>query len=130
MTHVFCRGDQIHHEVLKNIGIQLCVGWLGAFIKDGGVLQQSIDSIYQGFKYDFKFASKVEGGKGKVTIQYLGYTESDLIETEVFEITNTDWKIFEKEIVVPKETYSIKIFISSENGNTLYIDDVSMINKG
>ena len=38
MTHVFCRGDQIHHEVLKNIGIQLCVGRLRASIKDGGAL--------------------------------------------------------------------------------------------
>lgn len=114
-------------NVEKGIGFD---GSYGAFIKDGGVLQQSIDSIYQDFKYDFEFASKVEGGKGKVTIQYLGYTESDLIETEVFEITNNKWEKYKKEIIVPEGTYSIKIFISSEQGNTLYIDDVSLINKG
>ena len=65
-----------------------------------------------------------------MTIQYLGYTESDLIETEVFEITNNKWEKYKKEIIVPEGTYSIKIFISSEQGNTLYIDDVSLINKG
>ena len=111
----------------KGIGYD---GSYGAFVKDGGVLQQNIDSIYQGFKYDFKFASKIDGGKGKVTIQYLGYTESDLIGTEVFEITNNVWEKFEKQITVPEGTYSIKIFINSEVGNTLYIDDVSLINKG
>ena len=94
------------------------------FIKDGGIIQQDIDSVYSSFKYNFSFEGK---GKGNVTLSYLGNSTIDKISQDIFSINNTSFEHFEKQITIPEGTKSIRILIDTENGSSFYIDNISMI---
>lgn len=99
-------------------------GSKGAFVKDGGVIQQDIDSVYSSFKYNFSFNAK---GKGNVTILYLGNSTMDKIGQEVFTIDNSNYEYFTKELSIPEGTKSVRILINTSNDSTLYIDNISMV---
>lgn len=96
----------------------------GAFVKDGGVIKQEIDSVYSSFIYDFSFNAK---GNGNVIVSYLGNSTIDKIGQEVFSIDNDEYEYFSKELKIPDGTKSVQILIDTNNGKTLYIDNISML---
>ena len=96
----------------------------GAFVKDGGIIRQDIDSVYSSFNYNFDFDAK---GKGNITLSYYGNSTIDRIGQDSFDINNNEYAHFSKKIKIPEGTKSIRILISTENGNTLYFDNMSMV---
>lgn len=102
-----------------------------AFVKDGGVLRQDIDSIYEGFKYDFSFdgmATSLEK-EVKATIKFLGNTTSDVLKSESITIDSTSFKTYSKEIEAPNGCESIRFEIVGSSGVTCYVDNISLLAK-
>lgn len=96
----------------------------GAFVKDGGIIRQDIDSVYSSFNYNFDFDAK---GKGNVSLSYYGNSTIDKIGQDSFDINNNEYAHFSKNIKIPEGTKSIRVLISTENGKTLYFDNMSMV---
>ena len=79
--------------------------------------------MYSLFNYNFDFDAK---GKGNITLSYYGNSTIDRIGQDSFDINNNEYTHFSKKIKIPECTKSIRILISTENGNTLYFDNMSM----
>lgn len=99
----------------------------GAFVKDGGVIQQSIDSIVPNQNFEFSFDAK---GNGTANVYFYGETEMDLLQSEVIEISNSTYEHFKKIIKSPSGTKSINILFDSSKGNELDFDNVSFTKAG
>lgn len=95
----------------------------GAYIKDGGVLSQEIDSIYSSFVCDLSFYAK---GEGNFKVSYLGNSSIDKINEETISISNNEYEYFSKTLNIPEGTKSIKIMIDTYNDKELFIDNVSI----
>lgn len=99
-----------------------------AVIKDGGVLRQDIDSVYDNYKYKLSFDAKalkqMEGAE--VRLNFLGSSTSDVLEQNKIEITSSDYTTYTKEFVAPKGSESIRIEVRSGNGNIVAIDNMKL----
>lgn len=95
-------------------------------IKDGGVARQFVDSIYENFTHSLSFYAK---GKGKFTLRYTGVTTSDILENKTINIDSNEYKLYSLELVAPTSSQTIRISIDTTSGNTVYVDNISLIQK-
>ena len=56
--------------------------------KDGGVVEQTIDAVYSGFKHNFDFMGK---GKGTVTIKYYSQDKTSPLHTETISVNSEEY---------------------------------------
>lgn len=115
-------------NVLPNIGTNdgsKC----GASIKDGGVLRQYIDSVYDGYKYNFSFDGKAIKGNDDASYLKVSFLNGgeESIKDEIFNIVNTgSFKNYKKEIEAPVNTEKIKIEVRTSTGNEVIVDNVRL----
>ncbi|MCH5171595.1 MAG: glycoside hydrolase family 16 protein [Erysipelotrichales bacterium] len=95
-------------------------------LKDGAVVYQTIDSVYHNFKYDFSFHAK---GKGRAIVAFYGKTTSETLDTITINIDEEDLTLFTKELIAPQNCQSIMINFDTSDGNSLLIDNLSLLNK-
>lgn len=95
-------------------------------IRDGGIIYQTIDSTYSGFKYDFSILAK---GRGRVTIRYYGAMLTDVLGTETINVDNDDLESFTKELTAPTNCRSIRISIDTSVGNEITVDNAILNQK-
>lgn len=102
-----------------------------AFLKDGGVLRQDIDSVYESYKYDFSFDAMVTNLEKEVnaTIKYLGNSVTDVIKKDTIKIDSTSFKKYSLQLEAPVGCESIRVEISGAKGVTCYIDNIAMLAK-
>ena len=115
-------------NILPNIGTNegnKCA----AFVKDGGVLRQYIDSVYDNYSYNFSFDAKALNANDNnsfVKVSFLnGGGES--LKDEVFTILNKDtFNHFDKTIQAPIGTDMVKVEVRTSTGNKVIIDNVRL----
>ena len=95
-------------------------------LKDGAVVYQTIDSVYHNFKYDLSFYAK---GKGRAIVAFYGKTTSDTLSMTTIDIDEEDLTLFNKELIAPKDCQSIMINFDTSDGNSLLIDNLSLLKK-
>lgn len=101
-------------------------GSVGAFIKDGGILEQSIDSVYSSFEYDFSFDAL---GFGRANITYYGASTLDVTGKTTVEASSTFYKNVSSHLVAPEGTKSMNIRFDTDNGKELKMDNISLIRR-
>lgn len=103
------------------------LGSVGAVIKDGGIIANRIDSIYEGMSYSIKFKAQSTSKNSALIIDYLDGS-SELIESKYFYITSETLADFTGEFTAPKGCDKIDITICNETGEvqTTIIDDIVM----
>lgn len=103
-----------------------------AFVKDGGVLRQDVDSVYDDFEYDFSFvASSSDLSKNhlKATIKFLGSSEEEILLSKQIGIDSSSFKKYETTLKAPKGSESLRFELRGEKGVTCYIDNIKLIQK-
>ena len=106
-----------------------------AFVKNGGVIRQTIDSVYDGYTYDFSFLGKPDKSNDEgcyMTLNFVGAASDDILGTQKFVINDaSDFQKYSARVTAPVGTESIKLEIRSGNGNRVIVDDVKleMVNK-
>lgn len=93
-------------------------------IRDGGVIYQNIDSVYNGFKHDFSLFAK---GEGKITIRYYGTTMTDVLSQETLNINCEELKEFNKELKAPSGCRSMRITIDAGIDKEITVDNMNLI---
>lgn len=79
----------------------------GVRVNQIGLVAQTIDSIYDGFKIDFSFYAK---GKGAVTVLFFG-NGNDPISQEVITVDSADFAKLSRSLVAPIGTRRVEIEI-------------------
>ncbi|CDE16610.1 o-glycosyl hydrolase family 16 [Clostridium sp. CAG:288] len=96
-------------------------------VSDGGIAYQMIDSVYHNFKHDFSVYAK---GKGKITIRYYSITENVYMNPQTIEVDSDELKEYRlTDLVAPATTQRIRINIETTTGNSITVDNVSLIQK-
>ena len=102
--------------VADGLGLQSSCG---VRVDSIGLVAQTIDSIYDGFKIDFSFYAK---GNGTVTVLFFG-NGNDPISQEVIQVGSADFAKFVKSLVAPTGTRRVEIEIVT-TGASIWVDDV------
>lgn len=105
------------------------ISYCSATIKDGGYLETSIDSVYEGFKYKFNFYAKSTVSDSKVRINFVPQGSSTYLSTLLVDVAQSDdYQLYTYEFVAPQGTYSLDInFVNMSNNGEFHIDDVELI---
>lgn len=101
----------------------------GAYIKDGGYLSQTIDSVYQGFNYHFSFNAQAANQGGKVVVNFINAYTTKALKSVVYPVTSTDWQNYEGDLEAPADAYAIRLEAYTSKGNALSLDDVILEKK-
>lgn len=102
-----------------------------AFVKDGGVLRQTIEAVYDGYEFDYEFKAKTEGTKGgTVSFQYYGANEETTLDTYSVNVNSLEGNLFKGTLKAPKGTEKIRIEVrAAENGNKIRLEDIAVTAK-
>ena len=96
-------------------------------ISDGGIAYQLIDSVYHNFKHDFSVYAK---GNGKITIRYYGITTNEVLDAKTIDVNSDELKEYVlSDLVAPAASQRIRINIETSEGNSIFVDNVSLIQK-
>lgn len=95
-------------------------------VSDNGIIYQLIDSVYHNFQYDFSFYAK---GNGRVSVIYFGKNNTDPLEIKTIDVNTLELTMKTLSLVAPEGAQSIRINIESSEGNSLLVDNVSMLRK-
>ena len=99
----------------------------GAEISGLGYLEQTVDSVYDGFVHELCFDAKGQGGYAEVA--FLGSYEADEIQTVRIDLDSASWKSYQETLTAPEGTYSLRLRFFG-NGNAIDVDNVSLTRKG
>lgn len=96
----------------------------------GEYLYQTISNAYPGFKYKLKIDAKLldNASSGVIEIYYKGIA-GNTIKKEVINVDSTDFKTYEKDIVMIDNSKKLQIDITSEDGTVIY-DNASLVYLG
>ena len=100
-----------------------------AMVQEGGVLRQNIDSVYEGYEYDFSFDGKALQGEGKALVKFLGASEDEVLEEQEIAISSSDFQTYGSSIKAPKGSQSLRLEFRSNKGVVTYIDNVKLYRK-
>jgi len=101
-------------------------GSCGLHIKDGGLLRQNIDSVYEGFKYHFSFHGKAYEKGGKVVLSFVNAYEAKAIQSVTYNVTDTSWKSYGGDVTAPADCYGVRIDAYGSTGNAMDLDDLTL----
>ncbi len=118
--------DQVTKQII-NTDQPLCVitrgvgmdATCGVQVDGIGVLKQTIDAVYQGFRLNLQLQAM---GKGTVTVKFQKHGGND-ISTEEISIDCNNWQQFSKQLVAPAGTVQIEIRITSVYGGQIFADN-------
>lgn len=88
-----------------------------------GLVGQTIDSIFDGFKLKLAFNAQ---GEGCVNVLFMGNGE-EIIEQKRITVDSQQWSEFMQELVAPDGTKRVEIEITSAFDTPIYVDDISLI---
>ena len=100
-----------------------------AMVQEGGVLRQNIDSVYEGYEYDFSFDGKALQGEGKALVKFFGASEDEVLEEQEIAISSSDFQTYGSSIKAPKGSQSLRLEFRSNKGVVTYIDNVKLYRK-
>lgn len=102
-----------------------------AFVKDGGVLRQEIEAVYDGYQYNYEFKAKADtSSSGTVTFHYYGANDETPLDSYTVNINSTDIQTYQGTLTAPEGTEKIRIEArTSGTGNKIMLDDFSITNK-
>ena len=102
-----------------------------AFVKDGGVLRQEIEAVYDGYQFNYEFKGKADrSSKGTVAFHYYGANDETPLKTDTVNITSESVETFKGILEAPKGTEKIRIEArTAGNGNKIMLDDFTITNK-
>ncbi len=105
------------------------VSFCSATIKDGGFLETSIDSVYEGFKYKLSFYAKSSSLDSKARINFVPQASSSYLSTLIVDVsTSEEYRYYSYEFIAPCDTNSLNInFINMSNNGEFHVDDVKLI---
>lgn len=106
--------------VAERIGAK---GSCGLKVDRIGLVGQTIDSIFDGFKLKLAFNAQ---GKGCVNVLFMGNGE-EIIEQKRITVDSQQWSEFMQELVTPDGTKRVEIEITSAFDTPIYVDDISLI---
>ncbi|MCR4562038.1 MAG: glycoside hydrolase family 16 protein [Bacilli bacterium] len=98
----------------------------------GEYLVQTISNAYEGYKYNLSFDGKLLSGEAEavVEIHYSTIKGKSLSkETIKINLDSTDWKTYEKALVVPETAGNLRIDLVVDKG-TAQFDNVSLVYQG
>lgn len=102
-------------------------GSVGAMVKDGGVLGQSIDTVYDNFTYELTFEAKGGTSDSSAALDIFYRSSVGTLKTETVQISGEEWKTYTVQLTAPVGCMSIQLeWYTDGDGNTVYIDNVSM----
>lgn len=99
-------------------------GTAGAVIKDYGVLNQTIDTIYRDFGYTLCFDAKTTG-TAYLELSYR--SEVSTLKNITVKIEGDDWKEYVSALTAPAGTTKLRMEFYTQAGSTAYIDNVSLV---
>lgn len=108
--------------VEEGIGIEESKGLV---IKDGGVVEQTIDAVYSNFKHKLEFNAK---GKGTVTIRYYSKDTTTPLDTKVINIDSESYKLYTLDLTAPKNSQTLRFTIDTVKGPTNAFDGEATVN--
>lgn len=99
-----------------------------AVIKDGGVLRQDIDSVYDNYRFKLSFDGKTNNisENAFLKLNFLGGSTSDVLSENIIQIDSTTFKNFSNEFTAPVGTNSIRIEVRSGEGNEVVVDNINL----
>lgn len=97
-------------------------GSCGLRVEKIGLVSQTIDSIFDGFKLKLAFNAQ---GKGCVNVLFMGNGD-DIREQKRIMIDAGEWQSFAQELTAPQGTKRVEIEITSEFDTPLFADDISL----
>lgn len=102
-----------------------------AFVKDGGVLRQDIEAVYDNYQFNYEFKAKADGNsKGTLSFLYYGANDESPLSTETVNINSSEVQTYKGELKAPKGTEKIRIEARTAGaGNKIMLDDFSITNK-
>lgn len=102
-----------------------------AFVKDGGVLRQNIEAVYDDYSFNYSFQAKTAAASQTGTLSYIFYgsSEDSELSREMITINTTDAKTYTGNIVAPKGTEKIRLEARASSGSKIYLDDLSLTRK-
>lgn len=109
--------------VKDSIGIEESKGLV---IKDGGVVEQTIDAVYSNFRHEFDFYAK---GKGTVTINYYSQDKTSPLKTETININSEAYQKYNLSLTAPKNSQMVKFTLDTFNGEEVNFDNISLYQK-
>lgn len=117
-----------HKPVEDLVYLEKGVGYLGtvgAVIKDGGILSERVDSVYEGMKYNVNFKAKSTSSTSALIIDFLNGS-NDIISSQYFYISSNSLTDFSGQFTAPEGTNCIDITICNETGvsQTTVIDNI------
>lgn len=106
--------------VAERIGAK---GSCGLKVDRIGLVGQTIDSIFDGFKLKLAFNAQ---GEGCVNVLFMGNGE-EIIKQKRITVDSQQWSEFMQELVAPDGTKRVEIEITSAFDTPIYVDDISLI---
>ncbi len=108
----------VHEE--RGIGVN---GTCGVRLENCGMLYQTVDSVYSGYRVDISAAVR---GKGTVYVRFLSnYGGSDYLKEYKIDVDSEEWKEAAGSFEAPDGSRYVQIRFTSFYGSELFIDDVS-----
>ncbi|MDE7082701.1 MAG: family 16 glycosylhydrolase [Clostridia bacterium] len=101
------------------------IGYLdscGLKVEKRGLINQTIDSVYEGFETELSLLVK---GKGTVSLLFMGYGD-DVVEEKTVEVDAENWEETVRSFTAPAGTKKIRIQFYTELTETLFADDVNI----
>lgn len=94
-------------------------------VREPGLAQQTIDSVFHNFQYDLSFFAK---GNGKLTVRYYEFS-GNIISSIPITINSENLTQFTASLVAPSNSYSMRLVLESDAGSSVVIDNVEIYQK-
>lgn len=99
-----------------------------AFVKDGGVLRQNIEAVYDGYTFNYSFKAKKNNAndKGTVTFRYYGSNENSELSNVTVTLDSVEEKTYTGSLVAPTGCEKIRVEVRADTDSKVMIDDISL----
>ena len=106
-------------------------GTAGGIVNKNGYLHTTIDSAYEGYKYDLEFDAKSTGEDSVMRLSYFksAFPDNNSFQKDYVQIKKGDWSHYKTTITCPKDCACFEIeYFNNSIGSTsnLAIDNVSL----
>lgn len=103
-----------------------------AFVKDGGVLRQSIEAVYDNYSFDYSFQAKSADSNSSGTVSFLFYGDNDskVLKTEKIDIKSDEVKTYTGSITAPEGCEKVVVEArASATGSKILLDNLVLRGK-
>lgn len=110
--------------------LKLTAGEETADAEYGEYVFQRITDAYENFGYELSVDARLLDDESRGNIEIFYYQSNGrLISSEKISVESTTYATYTKALTMPKNSYELRIYLTSENGSVLY-DNASLLYRG